>query len=483
LTWFVPLLLSLAALPVIVRSLGVEDYGIYVLILGLIGYSFNFGIGRAITKYLAEYRVSGRSNEIRDVISATLILGTALGIVGIAVIYLLAEWLVADVLLIDPADQEKTVTGLYIAAAIIFVTIVNQAFGAILQGIHRFDLYTKFFSIHSVVLVAGNLALVLLGYGLVALLVWNFLAVLISTFIYAVAARRYLPEFGFTFRIRPGTVSLVAGFAASIVGYQIVWNLIVLFERAWLARKLGTESLSYYVVAMTIGVYIQAFTASLVLTVFPLASELTGNKDKLRRLYHKATKFVAVIIVFLAVIVTVGSREFLLLWMGEDFAVRAGSLLMVHTISFSLIAILGVSWQMKEGLGVPKYNLVVSTVGLLVAAPLMVYLIDDLGGYGVALGRLAGFAVMFLSILHFERWLFGHVQTAFWLTLAGQLAVAGAVAGLCQWLLLGFFAASWHSFLLSAVVGGVTYCITIWLLGFITEDEIQLLKQIRGRLN
>src|SRR5437868_9045861 len=80
LTWILPLGLSFVATPVIVRSLGDNDYGIYALILGFISYSFTFNFGRAITKYVAEYRVSGESEKIRDVISASFFLNVVIGL-------------------------------------------------------------------------------------------------------------------------------------------------------------------------------------------------------------------------------------------------------------------------------------------------------------------------------------------------------------------------------------------------------------------
>src|SRR6478672_3867881 len=70
-TWIFPLFLGPIVTRVIVRSLGNNDYGIYALVLGFIAYSFNFSIGRAITKYLATYRAAGDTQKIRSVISAT----------------------------------------------------------------------------------------------------------------------------------------------------------------------------------------------------------------------------------------------------------------------------------------------------------------------------------------------------------------------------------------------------------------------------
>src|SRR5450755_176556 len=83
LTWLLPLGLSFVATPVIVRTLGNKDYGIYALVLGFIGYSFTFSFGRAITKYIAEYRITGESEKIRDVISASFFINLVVGLIGV----------------------------------------------------------------------------------------------------------------------------------------------------------------------------------------------------------------------------------------------------------------------------------------------------------------------------------------------------------------------------------------------------------------
>src|SRR5438094_325572 len=141
LTWILPIGLSFVATPIIVRSLGNNDYGIYALVLGFISYSFTFSLGRAITKYIAEYRVTGESDKIRDLISATFFLNLAVGLSGVLLICLLANWLVRDVFRIVDEAQDKTAIALYAASGIIFLSMLNQVFVAILQGIHRFDIY------------------------------------------------------------------------------------------------------------------------------------------------------------------------------------------------------------------------------------------------------------------------------------------------------------------------------------------------------
>ncbi len=85
-TWILPVGLSFFATRIIVKSLGDQDYGIYALVLGFVGYSFNFSFGRAITKYIAEYRANGENDKIPDLISSALFINLAVGLFSISII-------------------------------------------------------------------------------------------------------------------------------------------------------------------------------------------------------------------------------------------------------------------------------------------------------------------------------------------------------------------------------------------------------------
>ncbi len=158
-TWVLPLGLSFVATPIIVKALGDEDYGIYALVLGFIAYSFNFGIGRAITKYIAEYRISGETEKIKDVISATLFINILVGILGFAIILVSAKWFVVSVFNIAEVSQAKTIYAFYAGSGIIFSSMLIQVFNAVLQGIHRFDVYSKIYNANIFALIGGNIVL------------------------------------------------------------------------------------------------------------------------------------------------------------------------------------------------------------------------------------------------------------------------------------------------------------------------------------
>ena len=481
LTWVLPLGLSFAATPIIVKTLGNADYGIYALVLGFIGYSFTFNIGRAITKYIAEYRTSGEADKIRDVISATFILNIAVGLLGVLVICLSANWLVRDVFKIAAEAQNKTVLAMYIAALIIFCTMLNQIFSAVLQGIHRFDVYANILNASNFAMLFGNIVFALQGYGLLVLLGWNLLITLATSIIFAVSAKRLLPEFGINLRFRRETLKLVMRYSSGIIGYQILANLLLLFERGWITRQLGSESLTYYVVPMSLGMYIHGFISSLMLVIFPLASELKDDKEKLLRLYLNATKIACLLVVFMVTTLIVDSNAFLTIYMGDGFAEKSSTLLILHAITFGTLAILTVSWQMTEGLGYPNYNFFIFGICVILSVSLMILLTQSYGNFGVAVARLVGFCTLFFSIFYVEKWFFKKVQTRFWTKMIGSLGIAAGFAGITQYFIIKNLNLSWFSFILSVICGGIVYLFALWILDFVTADEKLLIKGILSR--
>ncbi len=480
-TWVIPLVLSFFATRIIVKSLGVTDYGIYLLVLGFIGYSFNFSFGRAITKYIAEYRANGENEKISDVISATFFINLAVGIFGVSLIAFVARWLVVSFYQVEAVNQEKTISGLYVAAAIVFFLMVSQIFNAVLQGIHRFDVYSNIFNLNTVVMLAGNIYLAINDYGVQKLLVWNLIVTAMTCLAAAVYAKRLLPEFGIKLNLKPAVIRMVLVYSAGIIGYQILANLLMLFERGWIMRQLGAENVTYYVVPMQLSFYIHAFISSIFLMIFPLASELKDHREKLLRLYTKATKIVCFFVFFMAATLIVESKIFLTLWMGAEFAEKTYLILIIHTITFSLVAIQSVSWQMTEGLGYPGYNLLIFVVCLLINVAIIVGLIHSYGNIGVAFGRLAGFGTMFFSVYYVEKWFFNSVQTGFWLKLVSVLGIAALCSAFIERTILGHYQISWLTFVSAAFGGGIVYCFVLWVLGFITDEEKLLVRNVFNR--
>jgi O-antigen/teichoic acid export membrane protein len=98
---------------------------------------------------------------------------------------------------------------------------------------------------------------------------------------------------------------------------------------------LGAENLTYYVVPMSLAIYLHGLIGSLILVVLPAFSELRAEKEQLLNLYLKATKIIFALTVFLAVNLICASRVFLKIWISQDFSEKTHQILIVHVVTFA----------------------------------------------------------------------------------------------------------------------------------------------------
>lgn len=482
---FLPLISTLIVTPFVVRAMGAEEYGLLALLLGFISYSFNFFIGRAVTKYVAEYRVTGEIEKIENVISATFFLSVIIGLLGGGILLALSVPLVRDVLLIETEFQAKAIFGFYIAAAITVFLLLQQVFSAVLHAVGRFDWFSHITTVFSTLLTLVNLVLVWLGGDTIVLLYWNLIQTILGAAAFYWASRKFLPEARFRLHFDRESFRRVAYFSGGVIAYQICSNLFFLFERTLITRNFGTEGLTYYIVPMTMATYIQVMMLNLSLALMPLSSEIAARRDleRLAEIYERASKYVCLTVVFICVSLSVGSRVLLENWLGSDFGERSWALFIWHVISFGIVGAFVIAWHMTEGLGFPGRNARLSLSWTLGGVVLMTYFAPVWGLEGIAVGRTLIVAVSFPIFLYLiERATFGKMLWQFWQRTFLMLAFAGVLSATTEYLILKQMPSGWLSLFTAVTVGGLVFLGTLLLIKFFTTEEKLWLRQFASRV-
>jgi len=470
-SWFVPLALTFVVTPIVVRGLGHEIYGLYALILGFISYSFAFGVGKIAAKFVSEYRAAGESEKIAEIVSATVWFSLAIAFGGTMVVVLAARTIVDDLLAIPAEHHDTAVVAIYLACGTITVTMLSQIFQCVLQGAHRFDWYLLLTNLSAALLNLGSAALVLSGYGVVPLVAWNLIIVSVIAALFYFNARRLVPEFRLTTRVPGASWSVVARYGGSIILYQVFGNLIVIVERGWTVRHFGTESLTFYVVPMMLGMYLHGFVGSLVLVLFPVVNELLGDRTRLIELYKKATKLILAIAVFSFISAATGGAMLLGKWIGPEFAEVSYRLLVIHIATFAVLSVGTIAWQITEGFHRAGMNSVMAMLWFVISAPLIIVLSGAVGVEGVALARFAGVLVTIPMIYWVEKRLLGGGLTRFWLMNLPRLALAAISAGFVQWIAFSSLPSSWATLLFGWAAGFVGYATVLLVSGFFDREE------------
>jgi len=383
--------------------------------------------------------------------------------------------------LIDPASQAKTVTALQLSAVTVFVLLLGQVGTSVLQGLHRFDVLSRIQNVTSAVLMTGNLLLALNGFGLVGLLLWTLGAMFISSVASLISARYLLAEFTFRFVLHGETLNTVVRYSSSIVLYQILANGFFIFERSWIVSRLGAETLTFYVIPMTLGMYMQGFVISICTFIFPLASELDRDRERLLVLYQGASKGVVTMVTILVATLLALGHSFLGIWLGIDFAERSTDVLLILIPAFCIAAATVISYQTAEATGWPSFNLRNIVIGVLIATPLTVLLTSRYGAVGIAIGRAALFSVSAVAVVFLESRTFGAVQAGFWIGLLVRTATAAIAAAFIEYVIINALGVSWLNLVISGASGLLVYGLILYVLGTVTNEDRRLLRRIVKR--
>lgn len=476
--WLFPIILGFVATPIFVRRLGNEQYGLFAIVLGFISYSFTFGSGKVVTKYIPEFQASGEADKITQVISATFWFNLVIGLVGSVSLLLLAPRIVADVLMIAPDSQGIAINALYLAGAIGLVSMISQIFQFVLQGLHRFDNYVFLTNLNGLLLSGGNIALVLNGYGVVALLLWNLFAISFTGLLFYLRSKSLLPESGLTFNVGREMFGAVVRYGSNIILYQIFGNILFIFERSWVVRKFGAEALTFYFVPMLLAIYMQGFVASFIQALFPVVNELLNDLPKLIRLYQKATKLVFAIVVFIVANYIVGGRLFLTLWVSRELSLNAYNLLIIHSLTFGLIALMVIAWQLAEAFKRPGLNAIMTGTWMVIAIPLMILTADHWKSEGIALSRLAAVLVTFPFVFYAEKRFLGRIFWGFWWSIIYKVCLAIFVMVLLQSQIYSRFPSSYLTLAIGALIGTAAFGAILFATGFLSADERSMIREM-----
>jgi O-antigen/teichoic acid export membrane protein len=175
----VNILLGIFLSPILVRKLGVAQYGVWVLLFSTMDYLrlLDFGFRAAVINRCARHRATLEWTRVNETIS-TAILYFLIMSAACCVAALLARGPAMDFFNIDPLLRPDARQLLLIIAVSISARLVLSPVAGALEGFQRFDLINRAYIGALTARAVGSIALLLSGYGLVSL---GYLVLIVQT--------------------------------------------------------------------------------------------------------------------------------------------------------------------------------------------------------------------------------------------------------------------------------------------------------------
>jgi O-antigen/teichoic acid export membrane protein len=391
-----------ALTPFILHRLGPTQYGLWALVASFVAYGqlLDFGIGAAVTKYVAELRARDDPDEASRVVATALRLYVAIGSAAAALS--VPFGLIAPTILNLPADRHATLSWLVILSGIgVGIQLPASTSYAVLRGLQRYDLINLISALAMLAVGLATVAVLLLGGGVVGMVAIGIPLTLFWQLPTIFLVRRIAPELRFGWRgARRELVRTVASFSWAVFVSNTAGRVKTKTDEVVIAAVLPIAQVTPYAVARRVSDLPELTSYQFVRVLMPLASSLHGEEDhdRLRRLYVASTRFALAIFVAVGGGLVVLAGPLLAAWLGDEYADSA-HLVLILTAAGMLDIVLWPAASVLQGMGRHRPTAVFAAAGAGLNLGLSILLIHRMGITGVALGTLIATAVEVLVFL------------------------------------------------------------------------------------
>jgi len=404
--WILPIGISILSVPFIVKSLGNDAYGVFAIVSIVAGYLglLNGPVAMGNVRFMAEAFAHEQWSDLFEALATGLIINVSLSALGGLIMFFSAEVLARKVFAIPPALVASAVTVFRLAALSFFLNGVAGTLESIPTAMRRYDI------LNLVGLFVGTLntvAIVLAlwwGWGLLGAVLAQVLSSVLGLVLFSIAGWMLLRKFSGSRRrslVSATFIKRLAGFSSLLFAGQITATIGLQIDRTLVGILLGTSAVTFYTVPNKITGQIPGMMSSFSTTLYPLSSEAvaTGKVDELCHLYHEMIRILLWASAFAAALLIILTKDFLTLWMGNDFMVHSWLVLAILAAGVVWRSSGSVAYQVCNGMGRADINLLASIGTLVFLAVPVLILAPRWGVPGVALGVFIG---LFMTNLAYD---------------------------------------------------------------------------------
>ena len=352
-----PMAVGVIAIPPLVRVLGVGRFGVLSLAWIVIGYFslFDLGMGRALTKLVADKIGGNDEAAIPPLVWTSLFLMLALGVIGGLITLAISPWLVHTALKVPMALQHETLLSFQLLAASIPVVTVTSGLRGILEAQQRFRVLNFIRIPTSIFSFAGPLLVLPFSHSLVPVIVILIIGRLLGGLAHLLACFHAMPALRHSPVIHRAIVAPLVRFGGWMTVSNIVGPLMVYSDRFLIGGLLSVSAVAYYTTPFDLAGRLSFIPVAVTGVLFPaFATSLANNPDRTALLSSRGIKYI-VLAMFPIILVTITfAPDGLRLWLGPVFASHSQSVLRWIALGIFINSIACVPFTLLQSAGRPS---------------------------------------------------------------------------------------------------------------------------------
>lgn len=425
---FLPLLAAIAAIPFLLAALGTERFGLLSLVWILVGYFsfFDLGLGRSLTKMVAELRGSGREADLPSLCSTGVAIVAVVGMAGGLLAAAALPWV--DLWVDRPSGtlREEARFSLLLVAVGVPLVVSTTALRGILEGFMHFRLLSAIRAPAGVLLfVAPCIGAFLsprLDVAVCALLIGRILVLFAHLLPCQRVVRLSIKAIDHHRWARP-----MLHFGGWLTVSNIVGPVIVNLDRFLIGATLSSAAVAYYSVPFETVSRLLLIPISLVSALFPeLVQTQASSVEKARALRNQSTLLLLGVVLPICGLGAYLAEPVLRAWLGAEFAAQGAVVMQILLVGFALNAAAQIPFAALQGFGHTRQTALLHLIELPLYVALLMLLLTSYGLAGAAIAWCLRALIDLIALM----WLLRRVEQRRQSADISQTFSAGSHAGL-----------------------------------------------------
>lgn len=436
--------MGLAFIPVYIKYLGIEAYGLIGIFAFLQAWLtlLDMGMTPALSREMARFN-SGAHNEqsIRDLLRSIEIIGYCVAILAALGIWAASGWLASDWLKAEKLPVDVVAKAFTIMGVVMALRFIENIYRSSLVGLQK----------QVILNVVTSGMVTLRGLGAVGVLVWvaptievffvwQGIVSVVTVAVFTAILYRTLPGSPQGGRFSWFALINIWRYAAGIMVITLLSFFLTQTDKILLSRLLTLEHFGYYALAGVVANSLNMLVTPIDQAFFPRFAALEARKDlpSLISTYHVGSQLITVFVGAPAIVLIMFGDIVLSLWTRDAVLAKSiAPLLATLSLGTLLNCFMHMPYQLQLAHGWTRLTIHVNIIAVLCLVPAIFWAAPKYGAVGVAWiwvilnASYLLFAVhfMFRRLLTTEKW-----RWYGW-DIAIPLIAAAVTAGVARWLI------------------------------------------------
>jgi O-antigen/teichoic acid export membrane protein len=387
---------SLLVTPYVLSSVGIENYGLWLLIGSVLAYVglLQVGVGRGSIRMIAFHATRGEMGVVRRIVAYGVVWHLAAAVALTPVAFAVAYWVLPHV---NVSDQLlSTARNVFLLTfAYVFFGAALRPMWALVVGLERLWMTSVATLASQLVYAAAIVVFLSRGAGIYALPGAAFVQTAFQGMAFYVTGRRLIGRvFGNPFALERQVRRELLRFG----GWFQVTNLARVVNQQTdailIAGFADVRSVGYYGIGSKIADLVRVLPISLLGPLLPAATGVhaEGDQKQIANTIRQGGRLVGLLTFGLAGFVVATSPLIMEVWLGRSYPhVPAIATLLV--LAYSVRNLTGVGATVVAAIGKPRYQSEYAVLSMVLNIAATIALAPVFGLYGVVLGTVVGVVV------------------------------------------------------------------------------------------